>query len=529
MAIPSSPVIGTKYKFGSLRVNGAVQVNPTNPWASATTPTGASAAGNTPVYSSGAVAVGDSDASSANQINWVYVGNNKYISDRALLSTVSWDTLNTNGFVSGSTVTVDGVSVKVSLPSGGIQDRTSGTTGYAGGTPTANDWDTYIQNEGSISGLPATVATDKDSTLAAVDYTSANGTFWHWAGIYTWCKEFYQGNSSSSYRVVRGYPASSYRTYTGAAGANANVGFRPVLEVLNSAPLVSDPAADGSLGNKTQGFSVSYTVGEADGDKFSILAKVDSTTLVNTSNNAAGTFTLNITGSTWDNLAIGSHTITITVTDTKSAASTRTLTFNKTNTAPTSPVITGLSAGQRLGTSGSVSFNPATDADGDTLSYTLQFASDAAFAQNLQSFTGSSSPITFSGLTVNTSRYARVVASDGKATTASAAVQIKVGNVLEFKSNPINRPTMPVSCRVMMDWTVSDGATATLYVCNNANDSSPTWENCTSEFNAGTAHTFTNASKINASWAVGLRVVINAGTATGTIEVRAFGFDITVQ
>jgi hypothetical protein len=528
MAIPTSPAIGTKYKFASLLVNGAVKANPTKPWRPDTTPTGLSSAGDIPQWSSGAIVVGNSDASAANQINWVYVGNNKYISDRNILCGAPWNTLNTNGFVADSTVTIDGVSCRVSLISGGVKDRSSGTTGYAGGTPTTNEWDQYIQNEAGISGVPVASSTDKDSSTVVADYNGANNQFWNWYFEYSWCKETYEPNSA--YRVVRGCNAVSYlNAYYTSSTAAATIGFRPVLEVLNSAPLITDPAVDQNLGNKAQGFTQSYSASDPDGDKFSILAKLDSTTLTDTQNNSAGTFSLNITGTTWNNLSLGAHTITITVTDTKGAASTRTLTFTKTNTAPTAPVITGLSAGQRLGASGSVTFNLATDADGDTLTYSLQFASDSGFTSNLQSFSGSGSPISFSGVTVNSTRYVRVTASDGKATTASAAVQVKIGNVLEFYSNPVNRPTKPVSCRVMLDWTVADGASYTLYVCNNANDSAPTWENCTSEYNNGTAHTFTNSSKVNASWAVGLRVVINAGGATGTIEVRAFGFDVTVS
>jgi hypothetical protein len=527
--IPNNPVIGTKYKFGTLRVNGTVQANPTRPYNG--TPAGVSGAGNIPQYSSGAIVIGDSDASDVNLINFVYVGKvngvDRYISDRNILCAAPWNTLNTYGFVAGSEVSIDGINCRISLPSGGVKDRSSGTNGYAGGTPTDNDWDKFIQNEAGLSGLPTPTSTDKDNSLVAADYTGANNQFWNWYYEYSWCKEAYEPSSAN--RVVRGYTASSLLVNAGPTSTSADFGFRPVLEVLNSAPLVSDPGLDQNLGNKAQGFTLNYTVAEADGDRFSILAKLDTTELVNTSNNAAGIFSLSITGATWNSLTTAEHTITITVTDTKGAASTRTLKFTKTNTAPTAPVITGLTAGQRLGQSGSVSFNAATDADGDMLTYTLQFASDSGFTANLQTFTGSASPISFSGVAKDVSRYVRVIASDGKATTASAAVLIKIGNKLEFNSNPINRDTMPVACRVMLDWTVAEGATYTLQVCNNMNDASPTWENCTSEFNAGTAHTFTNTNKVNASWAIGLKVIINAGTATGVIEVRAFGFDITVS
>ena len=529
MAIPSSPVIGTKYLFGSLFVNGAVKACPTKPWRPESTPPGLSSVGNIPQYSSGAITIGNSDAAAANQIQWVYVGKDngmdKFISDRNILCTAPWNTLNTYGFVSGIEVTIDGIKCRVSLPSGGVKDR-GGSTGYAGGTPTANDWDRFIQNEAGLSGLKTPSTTDMDSSTVGADYNGTHNQFWNWYYEYSWCKEVYEPNTAV--RVVRGYAASSRLNTYHPTGTNAYCGFRPVLEVLNSAPLISDPVANTDLGNKTQGFSLPYTVSDPDsGDTVSITVKLNGTQI--DSKTAAGTYSVALTGTTWSGLSLAKHTVLITATDNHGAATTRTVTFTKTNTAPTAPVITGLSAGRRLGASGSVSFNAATDADGDTLSYTLQFATDSGFSAGLKTFSGSSSPISFSGLTLNQTMYCRVVASDGKATTNSTAIQVKIGNVLEFKSNPINRATMPVSCRVMMDWTVSEGASYTIQVCNNANDASPTWETCTDDFNANQAHTFTNTSKTNSSWGVGLRVVINAGTATGTIEVRAFGFDITVS
>jgi hypothetical protein len=206
--------------------------------------------------------------------------------------------------------------------------------------------------------------------------------------------------------------------------------------------------------------------------------------------------------------------------------SVRTITFNKTNTAPTAPVITGLTTSQRLGASGSISFNTSTDKEGDTLTYKLQFASNSAFTADLKEFSGSASPISFSSLPLNSSRYVRVVASDGKATTASTSIQVKIGNVLEFYTHPEIRSTRPGTAYVLLSATIDSKATVKVEVSNNANDATPKWEDATAAYLANAAHTFTNNAKTNANWAVAMHVIITANAATGTIEVTSAGLGV---
>ncbi|MDR0819071.1 MAG: hypothetical protein LBN43_05835, partial [Oscillospiraceae bacterium] len=300
MAIPSNPVVGTKYKFGTFYMNNTKQIRPTKPYQPDSAATGAPSAGDTPKWSSGNIEFRDTDASDAYQAEWVYVGNGKYILSYNAAVSMSWNTLDTQGYVAGQSMTIDGVLCQVGLMSGGT------ASGDNGGTP-ANDWDNYIGNVLALGGLPTPTATDLDNSLVAADYTSTHGAFWHWASIYSWMKDTYQANQA--YRVIRGYTGARYFSGNNPANAGVNYGFRPALLILNSAPLISEPAADGSLGNKSASFTQQYTVSEADGEIFSILAKVDTTTVLSLSNQSAGTFPVDLS-EIWGDLSLGTHTLT---------------------------------------------------------------------------------------------------------------------------------------------------------------------------------------------------------------------------
>ena len=322
---------GDLIKLGTFYLNGVKQPRPKKPWRTDSTPPGAPSVGDIPVFSAGqSIEIRDTDPNDAYKIQWREVndGSKKLlISDRVLLVNVSWDDLNAQGLIFGKTITIDGQQYKLRLLTGGSNYR-SGTDAYSGGSPASNEWDRIIVNEAGFSGLPVPAASDLDNTQNSTDFNSAHNQFWNWFYIYSWAQETYTGGSA--YRAIRGY-SSARNWYCYSSGYRyAYVGWRPVLEVLNSAPVVS--GADSNLGNKSSSFTVSYTVNDSDtGDTLTVTEKVDGTTLRTINNAARGqTYTLDLS-SVWSTLTLGSHTITITVTDGKGGTATRTYTFTKTD------------------------------------------------------------------------------------------------------------------------------------------------------------------------------------------------------
>ncbi|CAB1249021.1 conserved exported hypothetical protein [Clostridiaceae bacterium BL-3] len=91
------------------------------------------------------------------------------------------------------------------------------------------------------NGLPGTTYTDVD-TDATNDANSRSNKLWHWINMSSWVQEQYQGDSSKY--VVRGHSSarcSSVCYFYGILGdlSSTSVGWRPVLEVLNTDPLIA--------------------------------------------------------------------------------------------------------------------------------------------------------------------------------------------------------------------------------------------------------------------------------------------------
>lgn len=273
---------------------------------------------------------GDTPSADANKLQWVKIKDGDktlLICDRVILVSVSWDDLNGQGYVTGKTITIDGTKYKCRLLTGGSNRRNNDW--YAGGTPTNNEWDRFITREEVITGLPAPVSSDLDTNLNTTDHNSTHNQLWHWVGVYSWCQETWAENAS--YRACRGY--NSARTWydNSSGGRGVGVGFRPVLEVLNTDPLISD--SDRNLGDKNQDFTIEYTVNDSDsGDVLTATESIDGRTTKSfaPTRNFKNTITVNVR-----ELSLGPHTVKVVVTDGQGGTATRTWTFNRVNSAPT--------------------------------------------------------------------------------------------------------------------------------------------------------------------------------------------------
>lgn len=143
------------------------------------------------------------------ELSWVRIGN-ILISAHTICTNISWNQLNDMGYIFGTNVSIEGMSFRCRSLKVGSQE----------GNP--NEWDKVLD------------ATGKDNSL------------WHWSDPYFWGQDTFESNTS--YRVVRGHISARYwNGYLTAAFRDMAVGFRPILEILNTDILVSDSILETKL------------------------------------------------------------------------------------------------------------------------------------------------------------------------------------------------------------------------------------------------------------------------------------------
>ena len=132
-----------------------------------------------------------------------------FVADYVVTHTVSWDDLNTKSLIFGKDYVAGGVGYTLRAPSVGSSYTGSGNSER--GTPQSNEWDTIL---------------NKDS-----------GYIQNWNKMYLWGQDV--SSVDASYRAIRGYDSARYWNESTAASSYPNLGFRPVLEVLNADTLGS--------------------------------------------------------------------------------------------------------------------------------------------------------------------------------------------------------------------------------------------------------------------------------------------------
>lgn len=413
-------------KLGGFYNNGTILKRPTKPWRPDSVPGSMSGVGDIPQMS-GSMAnysFGDTPSADANKLQWVKIKDGDktlLICDRVILVSVSWDDLNGQGYITGKTVTIDGAKYKCRVLTGGSTYR--GSDSYAGGSPTNNEWDRFITREEVITGLPAPVSSDLDTTLNTTDQNSTHNAFWNWAGVYSWCQETYASNAS--HRALRGYNSARHWNWYVSSHRIASLGFRPVLEILNTDPLISD--SDRDLGDKNSNFTITYTVDDADsGDVLTATESLDGQTTKSfaPTRNLVNTISVDV-----DSLSLGKHTVKVVVSDGQGGTATRTWTFTRTNSAPTISGSDGNLGDKNLGFTYAYTID---DADGDTLTVveelndeTIRTINNAPKGEEL-TVTITSEKLYALGLnSVNT---LKITVTDGKGGTAYRRVTFKRTN-----------------------------------------------------------------------------------------------------
>ena len=161
-----------------------------------------------------------------------------FIADYAVTHTVSWDDLNTKSLIFGKNYASGGVDYTLRAPSVGSISTGSGNSER--GVPQSNEWDTML---------------NKDS-----------GYIQNCNGMFSWGQDVSSG--VASFRAIRGYDSARYWSGHNATSSNPSLGFRPVLEVLNSDTLgsgglkvVTLDLGGGTLGNSSEDIQIIVKIG----------------------------------------------------------------------------------------------------------------------------------------------------------------------------------------------------------------------------------------------------------------------------
>jgi hypothetical protein len=169
-------------------------------------------------------------------------------------------------------------------------------------------------------------STDPDGNLAGYRLErSVNG------GAYS---QIYQGTQLSyTDNITYGWTTVQYRVKAyDTAEAESGYQTSPSRTVINNtAPVIS--GSDGNLGTKSGDFSQTYTVTDAESDAVTVVEKIDGVQLRSYTVTLGATNTFSVSGLTFMKLLNGSHTLTVTATDSAGASSTRTWTFTKSVTS----------------------------------------------------------------------------------------------------------------------------------------------------------------------------------------------------
>ena len=172
-----------------------------------------------------------------------YAQKNKYphslfVADYAVTNDVSWDALNTADLIFSKNYASGGVDYTLRTPSAGSD--CTGLDDSQRGVPQSNEWDTML---------------NKDS-----------GYIQNWNGMFSWGQDVSSGGASL--RAIRGYSSARIWSSNYATISYPIVGFRPVLEVLNSDTLgsgglkvVTLDLGGGTLGNSSEDIQIIVKTG----------------------------------------------------------------------------------------------------------------------------------------------------------------------------------------------------------------------------------------------------------------------------
>ena len=379
------------------------------------------------------------------------------------------------------------------------------------------------------------IATVTASCVANSNYSSNPGSGAAW---YYWLRDAYAGSAYGA-------------RYVGAVGAlgwndayGGDIGLRPACN-LSSDLLISDsvdsdgcytviynqaPTAPSSITVPSEvlggeNLSISWAAStDPDGNLsgYVLERKVGSGTWAQVYKGSARTYTDTITyGWTSVQYRVKAY-------DAAGAESAYTTSATRTVTNNRPPVISGTDGALGSFSAAAPSYEyTVTDADGHQVDVV-----ETLDGVTLRSYTvtlGQTNTLTIGSeawlKVVNGSHTLKIVATDAKDASVTRTLTFtKAVTSVEFEQTlAMEADAMPTKALVNIQGNFPAGCTLQVWICNNGNDASPTWEDITQKVRAGQKHYFTNKTKTAAAWGVKVKAKLLRGSATETCYIQSIG------
>lgn len=340
----------------------------------------------------------------------------------------------------------------------------------------------------------------------------------------TWT-QIYKGSSRSfSDTVAVGtgtvqYRVKAYDSYGVESGYRTS---NLITVVNNSTPVISGKDTD--LGGKKAPFIIDVSVSDRDNDPVDLIAKLNGS-VIKTINNAKkdSNYTIRVEGDTFNKLALNARNeVEISATDGK-ATSYRRYYFTRVNSAPEIKVTTTDFGTKNL----PFSFKyTVSDAEGDPTGVRILYGEKVL--QAIKSVPlGKEQTFTFKKLDFSQIPAGDIVikieATDDKGGTSAKIISFKKeinGCGYIFKKDTKANATQVL---ISVSRKIDEKSTFKTLVCNNANDTKPTWEDVTDSLEK--IYNFKNTTKTASTWAIGVKVEVVRGKDAGDSYIDAIGIN----
>ena len=288
----------------------------------------------------------------------------------------------------------------------------------------------------------------------------------------------------------------------------------------NDSPVIT--SAD-SLGDKNAAFDMTFSINDADGDAVSATVALDGTTKQTIASVVLGqSYTFSVDNATFRALSAGSHTITITATDSHNATTTKNITFQRTVSNVTISGTDGALGNKWLTPTLTYQVEDSAGNQVDVVEKidgsTVRTLTNASQGTDI-SFDFSS----FASLSSETSHTITIEATNADSQTATRTYTFtKLWGELAFYTNAVATDAAAKKINVVLNYSTEGNPTVKVEVTNNACAIQATWEDASEEVLAGEAYTFENEPEED--FGIAVRVTITKNANTERVYVYSLGY-----